>query len=102
MGNSNVYCDNCNESGGDTPIFFLYNDKKYSGNYLCNNCYINKDKIIYNLITREGALYKQCDNCKIADSNKDYIKIHWNGKFNNKIFCNLCLNDKAHRNKSRK
>ena len=102
MGNKNVYCNNCNEPGGDTAIFFLYNDKKYSGNYLCKNCYINKDKILYNIDIKGCAVCKQCDNCKITDSNIDYIKIHWNGKLNNKIFCNLCLNDKAHRNKVRK
>ena len=50
MGNKNsniAYCNNCNEISGENPVFYLYNDDKYNGNYLCNICYLNKDKICY-------------------------------------------------------
>jgi hypothetical protein len=103
MGNSNVQCNNCLElSGGDNPLFFLYNDKKYFGNYLCKTCYMNKNEIFYNITTKGKSVCKKCDNCKNDDTNKEYVKIYWSGKHNNKVFCHLCLNNKTHRNTYRK
>ena len=102
MGNytSNVaHCNNCNLISGDNPVFYLYNNDEYSGNYLCKLCYLNKDKIFYN-IHKKKILIKsnlKCDNCKTNDSTQTYVKIHWSGKHNNKIFCNNCLLNKSYR-----
>ena len=100
MGNTNsntVYCNNCNEISGETPVFYLYNDDKYNGNYLCNICYLNKDKICYDLICNTKRKIVNCDNCKVNDPSLPYVKIYWDGKYKNKIFCNKCLIDKSYR-----
>ena len=96
-----VYCNNCNEESGNTPIFYLYNDDKYSEKYLCNICYLNKDKICYHSILndkpKKNKNYIVCNNCNTNKCNISYVKIYWDGKYKNKIFCNECLINKSYR-----
>ena len=107
MGNSSshVTCNNCNIKYGDVPVFFLYNDEKYQGNYLCSICYLNKDKEYYNLPIKDNKFLKiLCNNCKecsVNNKNTKYVKIYWNGKHNKKTFCEFCL-IKSNRNKNKK
>jgi hypothetical protein len=101
--NSNVaQCNNCNLISGNIPVFYLYNDDKYNGNYLCKFCYLNKDKICYDLNSNSKRINVKCDNCKVNNPKITHVKIYWNGKYKNKIFCNKCLIDKSYRQKYHK
>jgi hypothetical protein len=97
-----IKCEQCDSEYGELAIFSIYHHGDLGGHDICVDCYVGlKSSLLHKSFKNKNKSCKTCENCNYKNkdiSSRRLFKVHWFGKFGDRIICEKCIYDKEYRN----
>lgn len=104
-----ISCEICNIEYGELAIFSIYHHGDMGGHDICVECYSKLNKKLLNTSfknkNKSKDICKTCENCNYKNKDilsKRLFKVHWYGKFGDRIICEECIYNKEYRINNKK